>query len=643
LSESEAVRLFVERTRAVRLGFRLDQTNASAIAAVCRHLDGLPLAIELAAARMKVLSVDALLARMSNRLRLLSDGPRDLPARQQTIRDTIAWSYELLDPAAQRLFRRLAVFTGGWTLNSAQAVAGDAGGADPDVTSGVAALIDQSLVRRVEGEGEARFTMLETIREFGLERLTAEGEEDPIRKRHAAWFRDFAESTEPVLIGPEQGVGLARLDAEVNNLRTALTWAFDARELATAQRLARALTEFWELRGHFSEGRAWLERALVGMQPSPERAKALLEAGTLAIWQGELDRAHDLLTESLMLAREVDNEKGVAYALMMLGNEVGSRGVIERAVELQEQALAILRRLEDTWGLSGALFSLADSMLYRGDVDQATALQEELLAVSRQSGNKRGVAMALVRLGERALDRGEPQKASALLEEGLALAREVGDTVRVANALMALGMLATDEGHIARSAALMGDALEIAQKTGHRDGTLWTLERFAKTALAAGQAVQATRLCGAVEALREEVGIPRWPIDRGEHNRVITTLRTELGDKDFAAAWAAGRSLSWEQVTAEALRVAAALTVPRPSPVPATERYDAVTSPGSDLTRREQEVLRLLCDRLTDPEIAARLFLSPRTASNHVASILGKLGVANRRDAAALAARHNLV
>src|SRR5215213_4873071 len=321
LAANAAVRLFMERACAVRPAFRLEGDNAPSVAALCRALDGLPLAIELAAARSKLFSPQALLTQMTDRLQWLSDGPRDLPPRQRTIRDTIAWSYDLLAPERQRLFRLLAIFVGGFTLEAAQAVARNAGHAEGDVIATVAALVDHGLVRRVGVEEAPRFTLLETIREFGREQLAAQGELDIIREAHAAWCLTLAEEAEPHLGGPQQSAWLARLETEHDNLRAALTWWYEVGDARHGLRVATALLRFWDTRDHMAEGQPRLMAflALPGDAVSLEaRARALDAASELASWQGRHEIATHLAAEALAIQREMANPVGIAHALWLL-------------------------------------------------------------------------------------------------------------------------------------------------------------------------------------------------------------------------------------------------------------------------------------------------------------------------------------
>jgi predicted ATPase/class 3 adenylate cyclase len=430
LTQYAAVRLFAERAQAVRPDFAVTTANAPAVAEICWRLDGLPLAIELAAARVKAFPPEALLRRLERRLGALTGGARDLPLRQQTLRGAIAWSHDLLGEAERVLFRRLAVFAGGATLEAAEAVAGPDG--EADVFGALASLVDQSLVRQGEGpgalpEGEPRFSMLETIREYGLEQLERSGEAEEAHERHATFFLALAEAAEGELGGPAQGAWLGRLEDEHANLRAALGWALE-REPGTALRLGGALRGFWEARGHLTEGRGWLERALAGGGGAPAelRAKGLRGAGYLAYRQGDYERAVTQFGEGLALNRALGDRAGIANSLTNLG--------------------VVAHR--------------------RGEPDRAAALYEEGLGLCRELGDRAGIARSLVNLGAVALDRGEPDRAATLLEESLGLARGLGVGDVVLEGLEGLAAVAARAGRPVAATRLLGMADALRGRLG---------------------------------------------------------------------------------------------------------------------------------------------------------------------------------
>ena len=523
LSQYEAVALFVERAVAAKPGFAVTNATAPAVAELCHRLDGLPLAIELAAARVKVLSPPALLARLGDRLGVLTGGRRDAPARQQTLRAAIAWSYDLLAPAEQALFARLAVFAGGWTLEAAEAGVGGApaAGAEPpvdglDVLEGLASLVDKSLVRQAEAEGpeaEPRFAMLETVREFARERLAAGGEAAALRRAHAAYYLALAEQAAPELEGPRQLTWLGRLEAEHENLRQALRWSQESGQAAPGLRLAAALWPFWRSRGRHREGRAWLEAALAlpgAAARTPARAAALCVAGSLAgalgdgaaararleasvaLWRELGDArglgralaqlgfattprdaaaARALVEEAVALARAAGDRSGLAYALRILGNVEAPRRAAPAGPAPLEESAALFRELGDAWGLSRALTGLGARALGEGDLPAARAYLEEALARRREADDQIGVAWVLNNLGALALRQGEPRRAAELLEEGRALAQDLGytSTATVAHALAELGHTALAVGDAPRAAALLKESLRLSRA----HGTVW--------------------------------------------------------------------------------------------------------------------------------------------------------------------------
>jgi predicted ATPase/DNA-binding CsgD family transcriptional regulator len=615
LATNAAVRLFVERARAARTGFALTPGNAEAVTGICAQLDGLPLAIELAAARVNVLPPAALLARLDRRLPLLTDAPVDAPTRQRTMRDAIAWSHDLLSPDEQALFRRLAVFVGGFTLEAADAVASETSGVgseenDPTAhpsLDAIASLVAKSLVDRVEQpDDEPRFRMLETIREFGLERLAASGEEAAIRTRHATWCLAMAEQGERGLAGPEQGRWLDRLEAEHDNLRAALAWAID-HDVESALRIGSALAglqRFWFSRGHISEGRGWLTRALSAGAAAPPalRAKALASAGVLCWTQGDYAGAARLAEESLALARECGDREGTALALRGLG-----------MVEVRSD-----------WG----------------DLDRAAALFEESLALRRELGDRWGTANMLVWLGHLAARRGDASRAVHLYEEGLALLRALGAPASPFT-FLSLGMLATRGSAFARAADLFKQALARFREIGDPRGAAFAIAAIAFVATATGQPAAAARLLGATEALCATFGvpIPRFWLPEPEgavQERTTSAARAALGEEAFAAAWAAGTSLCLADAVAEALALDGTPAVP-------LSAIESDPAAALGLTPREREVLRLLVEGRSDREIAEALFIGTRTVQSHVSAILAKLGVHHRHDAAKVAVQRGLV
>lgn len=554
-----AVDLFIRRAETANGAFALTSANASEVAAITIRLDGLPLAIELAATRIKVLSPSALLARLERCLPLLTGGARDLPARQQTLRATLDWSHELLSAGEQVLFRRLAVFAGGCSLEAAEYVGGAgfaSGGAAslrsiPSFSAPEAAqpppeaaerpappqgaqrptpaersdtlsvlelltgLVDKSLLRVHEpAPDERRFGMLETIREYGRERLAAAGEAEAVRDRHLAWCVDLAERAALEIDGTDQQRWFRRLDVEYDNLRVSLGWAIERQNGEPAQRLAAALCQFWIVRGHFEEGRRWLEQALplAAGGPPVVRASALLGLARLAHQQGDYAAA-SALHEALALFRDAGDNGGAANTLAALG------------------------------------MLLAD----QGDLARAAALEEEALAIFRMLGDQAGVVRLLNRRGLDAYDQGDYERATTLLEEALSLGRSLGSWHSVGKALNNLALVAQECCDYEQAMTLQAEALDMWQNLGYMGGIASCLENFAVFIQAQNEPERAMRLYGAAHALRVRIGAPGRPNDRLSLERDIAQARTQLGDDAFDAAWSEGETLSLDEAIAVAL------------------------------------------------------------------------------------------
>jgi predicted ATPase/DNA-binding CsgD family transcriptional regulator len=687
LSGYAAVALFLQRAQEARPDFQMKPANARAIAEICVRLDGLPLAIELAAARAKLLSPQALLTRLGHRLQVLTSWARDVPARQQTLRNTLAWSYELLDIQEQRLFRRLSIFVGGCTLGAVEALYSTLGDMPAYVLDGVASLIDKSLLHQTEQEGqEPRLMMLETIREYGLEVLASAGEMESTRRAHAHYYLSLVEDVEVEIGGSQQAAWLDCLEREHDNLRTVLQWSLEqaGREMTVEGRHSRemalrfggALREFWRVHGHISEGRNFLERALVTSEGSeaPVRAKALIVAGHLAFIQSDYDRAEPLCQESLTLYRELEDQPGIAYALSMLGSVAWTKGHMPAARTLTEEALAIARQIDAMELAANSLFVLGLVSSSQGEYDKASALFEESLAIHRASGNKQGIAHSLSQLAQVLfVSQAHPAKVSPLLEECLTLSREMGFKEGIAAYYCISGQLALSQGEVALARSLAEKSVALYREMGHRHGTANALgvlgkvfategdyaaayalyeqslkiscdlsEKWVATVylMELGEAVAAqqqlawaAQMWGASEALREAFGIPIPLSERAGYERSVSAARVHLGDRAFAAAWAQGRSMTPEQ--------ALAAKGQKPAPPPTTTVTPSPTYPAG-LTAREVEVLHLLAGGLTDLRIAEKLVLSPRTVHAHISSIYSKLGVTSRSAATRYAIEHGL-
>ncbi len=551
VGESAAVQLFVERAQATTARFTLTRDNAETIAAICRRLDGLPLAIELAAARVKLLPPAALLARLDTGLALLGDGARDLPERHRTIRATIAWSVDLLHVGEWALFRRLAVFAGGATLEAiatvCQVPGEDMGG---DVLDWLGALLDKSLIWQQEGmDGEVRLGMLQTIRAYGLECLAAMGEEVQTQERHAAYYAALAARAGAQLRGPDQEMWLRRLAVELDNLRLALDWTVSRGSIEVGARMAVDLERFWWVRGHLREGNAWLARILERDAELDEplaatlRAKVLCSAGWIAYTQRDYERAISLTTESLALYRHLGEGTGIADALDTLAQVAGDRGEYVVAASLYEESLALRREHGTCSQIASSLCNLGNALLQQENYSGAGPLHEESLAIFRTLKDTKGVATLLNILGSNASGQGDYARAAILYEEGLILARELDDRWASAAALFNLADVARELGDPGRARTLHMEALGHFHALGDTVIVASCLDGLAADAIAVGDAVRAARLLGAGTALREEVGAALAGTERATYNRTVAAVSVALGAALFETMREAGRKM----------------------------------------------------------------------------------------------------
>ncbi len=645
---SAAIALFVQRAQAVLPTFRLTQANAHTIGEICVQLDGLPLAIELAAARISLLPPRALLARLSRRFEVLTSGPRTLPARQQTLRNTLKWSYELLDANEQQLFRRLSVFVGGWTLEAAEAL-GNAVDETQDAAAllnGMASLIDKSLVLQVEKEGtEPRFEMLLTVREYGLDCLRECGEEEHIQRVHADYYLALAEEAEPHLKGAQQLLWLRRLDREQRNLRAALGWLMAHEEVEMALRFCGALWWFWYTRGYWSEGRRWLKAVLalpVTGERTAMRARALGAAGELAVYQGDGREAHRLLTESVALLREVADERELVIPLARLGEALIWQGEPTAGVLLMQESIALCRKLGCTWELARVLLMLGYIAWLQGDLEQAVSLAQESLLLARELGDKHLIAYALNDLGYATWLQGDLVRATALAEEGLMLLRELGDKSLITLALETLGSIVLSQGDLERAIACFTEGLSVAQEQGNQTFIAWHLMGLARGAVKQNQLKRAARLLGAAE-VRYDINKELNPNQRDDYERTVGSVRARLGEQAFTAAWAEGRTMTLEQILAATEPVSTSEPFLPAVPSPAIVKPSPAPAYPDDLTAREVEVLRLVAQGLTNEQVAEQLMISPRTVNTHLTSIYGKIGVSSRSAATRYAVDRKLL
>jgi predicted ATPase/DNA-binding CsgD family transcriptional regulator len=700
VARNDAVELFVQRARAANPDFRLTQENSGEIAEICARLDGLPLAIELAAARVRLLPPRAMLARIvgirnaerrtrnydaqaaeSNvphspfgRLHLLKDGAQDLPPRQQTLRNAISWSYDLLDEDEQRLLRRLAVFVSGFTLEAAESILDfgrpegtrilDQSRSETQRTSkiqnaldGVSSLANKSLLQQeTTSIGEPRFVMLDTIREYALERLEQSQEAEEVRWRHADFYLGMAEEGDTILQGKvptsEHSLWIDRLEREHDNLRAALDWSISNAECGTddgrrtaddvsgprlssvvccpssaeemALRFVGALGMFWEMHGHLSEGREWASRALLavgcsveGIQPGkatsgishsafriPHVARALLVMGKLSLWQGAFDRSRDEM----------------------------------------EASLAIYKELDDRWGMAAALVGLGHGLRAQGDYGAARSLFDRSLQIRRELGYRAGIASSLHGLGAVAFQEGDYARAACLLEEGLSLAREMGHKWAMIHSLNHLGLVRLHRGEHAGAADAIEEALALSFELGDKLSVTRCFIGLAEVACALDRHQRAVRLFGAADALLEAACICIWPDYRAEYERCLAAARSVLDPQTFASLWDEGRRLPPEQVAAP--QSGAHLPADDSEEQSQGHRQGTIVSlvgAPAELSARELEVLHLIALGLTNAQIARKLTISAHTVNNHLRSIFGKLGVASRSAATRYAIVNKLV
>ena len=597
LPRYESARLFVERAAAVKPTFTLTEQNAVAVAQVCYRLDGIPLAIELAAARAKVLPVEQIADRLNDSFRLLVAGSRTAMPRHRTLHATMDWSHELLSLEERALFRRLSVFAGGLTLEAAESVCTGGGLEQGEVLESLSHLVDKSLVIMREEGGEGRYRLLETVRQYAREKLSESGEAEQVRERHAGYYLALAEEAEPELKGAGQVAWLERLERERDNLRAAMDWLLERGELEEVARLGWALWLFWGIRAHFAEGRLWMEQALSArgsaVMPAYARAKTLYVAGMMANYQGDHRSAEPLVGESLGLFRELEDKLGTAYALSNAGFAASGQGHHQRAITLNEESVHLFLEVGEKWG---------------------AAIQFCFLAVAWR-------------------DQGDHERARRLAVRGLALSREVGERQTLCAALYTLATLAQTEGDHPRTRDLFEEGLTLSAELGNEADVAHCLEGLASIAAAEDGIVRAARLWGAEEALLEkiEAAVYTYVPDRSLHRSHVAAAQARHGEEAFDAAWAEGRAMSLEQAIEYALDRSTTPETATPEIYPA------------GLSAREVEILRLVAQGMTNAGVAKELFISSRTVGWHLSSIYRKLGSSSRTEATRFAVEHNLL
>ncbi len=687
LLQVASVALFLQRARLVTPNFKLSSANKRAIAEICICLDGLPLAIELAAARIKLLSPQALLTRLARRFDVLKGSIHTAPARQQTLRNTLKWSYDLLNPAEQRLFRRLAIFVGSWTIEAVEAVCYDDGWqGQVSALDEISSLLDKSLLTLSELEGEdSRLQMLMTVREYGLECLQACNETEQVRQAHARYYLALAEEAEMQRIGgTQQTTWLTRLEQEHENIRAALSWLSEKHEYELLLRLVGAVCWFWLVRGHLKEGYQWAEKALATREgvSAAVCAKALYNAGALAYHLSMYDQTEHLCQESLMLYRQLDEPSGRAMALYWLG--IVACWVKQDYVHAHtyaEEALALCAACNDISGMADALSMLAYIALNQGNYSEARDFFEQGLMRFKEADDAWGIAYTTRYLARVLLEQGENAKASALIEESLAISATLGYTSGIASTLCYKGHLALRQGEMSRARTLIEESLAIHREQGHRAGIAESLSMLANVTLAEekyaeaqkqyeecliilknldehgiqanclmgfgaavlqqGKTAWAVLIWGAMAKFRETHGIPMSPLKQKDYTHFEMLARADLDERMFMALWTQGYALTPQQ----------ALATPDPKGTPEhlaikTQKMQVKAKQiifPDDLTEREFEVIRLLAQGWSDAQIAQHLVISPRTVNTHLTSIYRKLQVTSRSAATRYAIDHQFI
>jgi predicted ATPase/DNA-binding CsgD family transcriptional regulator len=685
LAETDAVRLFVQRAQAVDPAFEVNLRTAQAVIQICARLDGIPLALELAAARIRALSVEQIAARLNDRFRLLTGGNRTALPRQQTLLGAVDWSHDLLSEAEQRTLRRLAVFAGGFTLEAVEAVCAETSSGS-SVLGILVSLVDKSLVQADDGtDGARRYRLLETFREYGVAKLTEHGELDRARNRHRDYFLTLAEEAEPRLTGREPELTLAQLELEHDNFRAALAWCIEAAATHPGEggpqapdasssaaeacaRLAGALWLFWWLRGHLDEGRRWLDRVLAlpsrtDATPSERsgRARARLGAGNLAGYQFDLDSAVRHVEDAVALSQSAGDDRSASQALQLLALCRAYQGEHDLAHRLSDEGVELARRSGDPYSLAMALYGSARIARFLDEHDRNVMFCEESLMLFRALGDVVMTAYTLRTLGigvYRGLQ--DRARAEALLEEALRLSREIRDRRGEGESYQLLGSISLTDGDLDQAVERLRAAISILIETGDRALTTWSLFRLAEARTKQGDCavrgqvidrplgvierayfLDAVRLFAAVDVTRRQPGLgPLHQMDR-EYDRLLPILREHLGESQFSQAWAEGHGMSFEQVVAYALQ-----TTRPEATAEAREAIEVDPSPQdaqlAQLTPREREVAALVARGLANREIAAELTLAPRTVETHVHNILGKLELTSRAQLAVWAVEHGL-
>ncbi|MGN6483942.1 MAG: LuxR C-terminal-related transcriptional regulator [Thermomicrobiales bacterium] len=638
----DAVAFFLSCARSANPAFQLTEGNAQTVAEICRMLDGVPLGIELAAARLRMFSPDLVRDRLARQLDLLTRGSLDLAPHQRAMRDTIAWSYALLGPGEQAAMRRLSVFAGGFSVAAAEGVLRDAVVPDDggDILDVLASLLDKSLLRKIsEGERDARLSMLVTIREFGGEQLLACGETGAAREAHARWHLAFAEEAARGISGPGAERWLEQLDAERANFLLAFAWFEEQSDGRRLVRLASGLRDYWILRARYAEGLPWMERALawIARDPHPDPViefECLLGAGWMSLRQGDSQRLTRYSPAALQRARDMGDRARIVRALDLESTVARRWNDHERADVLLEESLAICREIGDRAGAATAMRGSGYALMNLGRMDEALARYQDAIDVYEELGDAQGAALARSTMSLIPYLQGDFARAFAWDADAVAVLRRFSNRRALGVGLTHLGLSASHQGELERAWAFHREGITYRREVGDARGlAVWT-EAVALLLAFGGDAEGASLLLAAADAMRSRANTPLAETERRDRELCESRIRAQLAPAGIEAARAIGAGLSVQatldlavargDALAEALRTHAA-------PVGILEH---------GLTPRESEILRLIAGRMSDREIGEALFISPRTVSRHVASILAKLGVHSRREAAAIAQQH---
>lgn len=646
LLQHESVRLFVERAAAVLHGFALTTQNAPAVAQICARLDGIPLAIELAATRVKVLSVEQIAARLDDRFRMLRGGSRTALPRQQTLSAALEWSYDLLSHSERLLWQRLSVFVGAFTLEAAEWVVSGDGIPGDEALDLVAQLVDKSIVSVVEQQGQTRYHLLETIRQFGLTKLEESGDTQVVLQRYCAWYVRLAEEAERHMAGPDQKAWVARLEQEYDNLRAVLQTCDRNGETETGLHMTIRLQTFWFIQGHLNEwhGRLQLLLGKQAKQPSVLRARALASLGWVAVLGCDYRLALTALEEALAVWRELQEERGVTEALTSLAIVNGRQGNYPAARVLLTEALAKFQDLGTKQDIAATLVNLGLVAMGEGDGEGAARFFSESMPLMEELGNQQGIVICLSSLGAVACIQGDFARADALYAQSLTLARETGNRWRVAGVLAGMGRVAGDQGQLERATALYRESVAIRQELGDKAGLVECLEGLAEVACGWGALEVGACLFGAAAARRQGTGALLPPWEQQRYERVLAEARERVTPLRFQEAWAAGQQMTLAQAIDHALD---AVAVPEPLPAAPLLEVAVSSHPKAEqklagLTDRELEIVRLVARGLTNRDAAKLLFISQRTVDSHIQNIFAKLDLSSRSQLVAWAFEHGL-